>query len=107
MEPLMSRYTTRLLTLALVLCITSSSFAGPLATDPNAYNDGLIFWHGSTNYQGLDTFNQPTGLSGHVDWAVYPAGVVPAGLTGIGGYTPTPGEFLYTYQAYETGPADL
>ncbi|HEX3727956.1 MAG TPA: hypothetical protein VHV08_17010 [Pirellulales bacterium] len=75
-----------------------------MSTDSSSY---LGIWHGSTSYQGYDFNNQPTGLVGYIDWAVYAPGNVPAGLTGIAGWTPTPGEFVYAYQAYETGSAPM
>jgi hypothetical protein len=82
------------------------ALAGPLATDGTAISG----WHGSTPYQGYDAGNNPTGLVGYIDWAVYAPGHAPAGFTpDVGnGYTgATSGEYLYTYQAYETGSANL
>jgi hypothetical protein len=54
-------------------------------------------WHGSTDYS--NTF----GLEGFIDWAVWAPGTFP----GFAGYTPTPGEYVYTYQAAEEGTAAL
>jgi hypothetical protein len=84
---------------ALALSVVPA-IAGPLSTDPNAYNDGSTIWHGST------PFSNGT-LVGYVDWAVYDPAHAPAGLVGLAGYLPTPGEMLYTYQVFETGAAAL
>src|SRR4051794_25081179 len=73
--------------------------AGVLATDVSSY---LGIWHGSTPFQGFDTSNNPTGLSGHIDWAVYGPGTFPGAF---GGYAPTPFEFVYAYQVFTTGTA--
>lgn len=79
------------------LC-AAPAVAGPLAGDTTTYQ---TIWHGSTPY------NSGTGLVGYIDWAVYAPNTVPAGFAGVGGYSVTPNEFLYAYQAYETGPALL
>src|SRR5689334_17680036 len=73
--------------------------AGVLATDGSSY---LGIWHGSTPFQGFDTFNNPTALAGQVDWAVYAPGAFPGAF---GGYAPTPGEFVYAYQVFTTDTA--
>lgn len=102
----MSRFITSLLLGAVALCATTA-IAGPLATDPAAYFDGSFTWHNSTPYQGYNDYptnTSPSGLTGSIDWAVYAPGTFPAGYLG---YTPTPGEFVYAYQAYETGSAPL
>jgi hypothetical protein len=71
---------------------------GPLATAPGVYVDGFAnVWHGSTDY------GNAFGLEGFVDWAVWAPGTFP----GFSGYTPTPGEYVYTYQAAEEGTAAL
>jgi hypothetical protein len=54
-------------------------------------------WHGSTPY--INAF----GLSGFVDWAVWAPNTFPA----FGGYAPTAGEYVYTYQAAVEGSAAL
>jgi len=85
---------------ALFLC-AAPALAGPLATDGTSYQG---VWHGSTSYVG----NPPSGgLAGYIDWAVYAPGVFPAGFAGVAGYVPTPGEYMYAYQGYETGAASL
>ncbi len=72
--------------------------AGPLATAPGVYVDGFAnVWHGSTGYSNV------SGLSGFVDWAVW----APDTFPGFAGYTPTPGEYIYTYQAAVEGTAAL
>ncbi len=72
--------------------------AGPLATAPGVYVDGMAnVWHGSTPYSNA------FGLSGFVDWAVWAPGTFP----GFGGYAPTAGEYVYTYQAAVEGSAFL
>jgi hypothetical protein len=72
--------------------------AGPLSTDTTSYQ---TVWHGSTTYVGSPASG---GLAGHIDWAVYAPGVFPAGYAG---YVPSPPEYLYAYQGFETGPAAL
>lgn len=82
---------------AALLC--GSALAGPLATDPNAYFDGTTLWRGQT------TITDGFILTGVVDWCVYtPAGWASAGW---GGYTPTPGEFVYAYQVENTDVAPI
>jgi hypothetical protein len=94
----MTQYSTRILPFfALALLVAAPAIAGPLSTDPGAYNDGSTIWHGST------PFSSGT-LVGKIDWAVYAPGSAPAGLAG---YLPTLGEYVYTYQAFETGAASL
>ena len=102
----MSRFITSLLLGAVALCATTA-IAGPLATDPAAYFDGAFTWHSTTPYQGYNDYptnTSPSGLTGTIDWAVYAPGTFPAGYLG---YTPTPGEFVYAYQAIQSGPAPL
>ncbi|MEX2113484.1 MAG: hypothetical protein WD845_09875 [Pirellulales bacterium] len=71
---------------------------GPLATAPGVYVDGFAnVWHGSTPY------SNPFGLSGFVDWAVWAPGTFP----GFSGYSPTAGEYVYTYQAAVEGSVAL
>ena len=94
----MSRSATRSLICALaILFSATSALAGPLA------GDGTSIWHSSTTFgSGSDP------LQGYVDYAVYAAGVAPAGFTPIGPYTgPTASEYLYTYQVHVTGTAPL
>jgi hypothetical protein len=93
----MSGYASRTLSsaLALLLC-AAPALAGPLAVD------GTSIWHASTTFgSGADD------LQGHVDYAVYGPGTLPAGFAPVGAYVPTPGEYLYTYQVYVTGTAPL
>ncbi len=94
--------TTSLLVCALAFCAAPALAGplplGPLATAPGVYVDGSSnVWHGSTPY--ANSF----GLSGFVDWAVWAPGTFPA----FSGYTPTAGEYIYTYQAAEEGTASL
>jgi hypothetical protein len=66
------------------------------------YVDGLFnVWHGSTVFD--NGFSPPDDLSGFVDWAVWAPGTFPA----FTGYIPTPGEYVYTYQAAVEGEAAL
>jgi len=88
-----------LLSCAVGLCATQA-LAGPLAIDTTA----LAGFHNSTPYQGYDLAHNPTGLTGTIDYAVYGPGNYPVGFLG---YTPTAGDYVYTYQAYETGTAPL
>jgi len=96
----MSHLKTRFLACALALCVTPA-LAGTLASDGSSY---LGVWHGNTGFQGFDLLSQPTGLTGSIDWAVYAPGTFPVGFLG---YTPSPGEYVYAYQAFETGVAPL
>jgi hypothetical protein len=89
------------LLLLIVLLYAAPGMAGPLATDATSYQTS---WHGSTSYVGSPVSG---GLAGYIDWAVYAPGVFPAGYAGVAGFVPSPGEYLYAYQAYETGPAAL
>ena len=94
----MNHFKSTLVACALALCATQA-FAGPL--DPLAADTTAIM-HGTTHFQGFDNqpIPQPTNLVGDVDWAVYAPGTFPAGFA-AGGYTPTPGDFVYTYQVHE------
>src|SRR5438105_425285 len=84
---------------AVLCCATGSLFAGPLASYPNAYNDGSTTWHGSS------AFSDPAdNLSGFVDWAVFASGQFPGAFSG---YTATAGDFTYTYQVYVTDTAPV
>ena len=83
-----------LLACALALCATQA-FAGPLAVDTTA----LPGWHSTASYSNTH------GLVGTIDYAVWAPGTFPVG--NFGPYVPTPGDFVYTYQAFETGTADL
>ena len=95
----MSRFQAFLLA-CVVICCPTTSLAG-LATDPSAFIDGSLFqWHGSTGYESVE---EPS-LNGYVEWAVFAPGAFPGGYAG---YVPTPGEFVYTYQVFEVGPAPL
>ena len=96
----MKHYTRCLGACALTL-YASFALAGTLASDVSSY---LGIWHGSTPFQGYDLSNNPTGLSGRIEWAVYAPGTFPAGFLG---YTPTSGEAVYAYQAFVDGPAPL
>jgi hypothetical protein len=72
----------------------SQALAGPLAIDTTA----IAGFHNSS------PFSNAFHLAGSVDYAVYAPGTFPAGFLG---YTPTPGDYVYAYQAHETGSADL
>jgi len=100
----MNRSIICLLSCAAALC-AAPALAGPLATEPNAYVNGFGTWHGSTAFQGFDLFNNPTDLTGSIDWVVFAPGVFQT--LGYAGYAPTPGEYVYAYQGNETGNAPL
>jgi hypothetical protein len=105
----MNRSRIYLLAFAVALC-AAPVLAGPLATEPNAYVNGFGTWHGSTNYQGYDDFptNTPgheTQLIGHIDWVVFAPNVF--NTLGYAGYVAPAGEYVYAYQATETGSAPL
>ena len=74
--------------------LVASAAAGPLATHPDAFDDGSKVWAGST------LFDSATGVSGRVDWAVFAPGLFPYAGSG---YTPTPGEYVYAYQFHNDG----
>lgn len=113
----MTRNKTCLFAMALTLCV-SPCLAGTLETDPAAYIDGSNpQWHGSTDYQAFDEFDQPTELYGHVDWAVYAPGTFPSSaLAGYVGWSDTgattsysinASHFIYAYQIFEEGTDPL
>jgi hypothetical protein len=77
--------------LGVFLC--GSVVAGPLATDPNAWNDGTTTWCGTTSVQSFEG-----DLKATIDYCVYRWDAYPGT-----DYTPTPGEFVYAYQVYVTG----
>src|SRR3954453_22813168 len=100
----MNRSIICLLSCAAALC-AAPALAGPLATEPNAYVNGFGTWHGSTAFQGVDLFNNPTDLTGSIDWVVFAPGVFQT--LGYAGYAPTPGEYVYAYQGNGTGNAPV
>ena len=93
--------------LALVLVLTSSALAGPLAMDTNAYDDGSVVWRGATtmSYQKLNG----SWLTGDVDFCVYRGSDFTYGsyTTDSGTYTPSAGEFVYAYQVYSAGDIEI
>jgi hypothetical protein len=90
----MNRSATIVLVGAVVLC-EMQALAGPLAIDTTS----MAGWHGSTPYANA------YGLIGAVEFAVWAPGTFPVG--NFAGYIPTPGDYVYTYQAFETGAAAL
>jgi hypothetical protein len=84
--------------LFLTFC-TTQALSGPL--DPLAADTTAIL-HGSTPFlSSINPFNnQQPNLVGSVDWAVYAPGTFPASFA-AGGYSPTPGDYVYTYQVHE------
>lgn len=99
----MIRINTTVLFCTLAL-VAAPAVGGPLAVDTNTV-DGI--WHGSTGFQGYNdppANTDPSGLTGYLDWAVYAPDTFPGGFSG---YSPTAGEYVYVYQAYETGAAPL
>ena len=98
----MSYHFSRVLASALVFCATPA-FAGTLASD---FSSLLGDWNGTTSFQGYLTDGiTKTGLTGTIDYAVYTADQFNANFPNSG-YTPT-STYVYTYQAFETGPAPL
>ena len=80
----------KLATLTIVtLLLSGAASAGSLNGHPDAWSG----WTGST------AFDNGTGLSGYVDWAVFGPGDFP-----YSGYSPTAGELTYAYQVFSTGP---
>jgi hypothetical protein len=68
---------------------------GPLSNDTNA----IPGWSNTVDFANTH------GLSGTIEFAVWAPGSFPVG--NFLGYTPTPGDYVYTYQAHEAGTADL
>jgi hypothetical protein len=102
---------TRIKTASLFLCalalLVTPALGGPLATAPGVYFDGFMTWHGSSAFQGYydPPFNtDPSNLTGTVDWAVWAPNTFPGGFSG---YTPTAGEYVYTYQINVVGTAPV
>ena len=99
----MSCFKTCLLACAVSCCAATAS-AGVLS----GFAGALL--SGSTPYQGYADypFNTiPTNLTGYIDYAVFSPGSFPTGLGQFSGYTPTAGQFVYTYQLFETGTAPV
>ncbi len=95
----MIHHITRVLASALVLCATPA-LAGTLASDSSSV---LGVWNGSTGFQGYLTDGiTKTGLTGTIDYAVYTEAQFNLNFPGSG-YAPT-AAYVYTYQAFETGP---
>ena len=82
------------ISLVAVMLLSGAVFAGALADDPLAYNDGTTVWPGSTPFVNAEG----SGLEGYVDWAVYAPGVFP-----YSGYDATANEMVYAYQIFNTG----
>jgi hypothetical protein len=104
----MNRNIARILSCVLALSATPV-FAGALASDPNSY---LGAWSGSTSFQGYDYSVDPpvaSNLIGYVDYAVYAPGQFALSFPGsaYNGFAPTNTEYVYAYQAFETGSAPL
>ena len=76
--------------------MSATALAGPLAGDGNAYNDGATTWTGSV-------LMSSDGLTVTVDYCVYAPGAFTYAGAGLGGWTPTPGEMVYAYQADSAG----
>jgi len=80
--------------LACVLAFSAThALAGPLANDTTS----IAGFHGSVGFSNIH------GLAGVIDYAVWAPGTW--ATTGFSGFTAT--DYVYTYQAYVTGPADL
>lgn len=81
---------------ALLICgllfTATPAFAGPL----DGHASAIPAFTGSTSFAS-------GSLTGYVDYAVF----LPDDWPGYAGYTPTPGEVVYTYQVYVTGTAPL
>jgi hypothetical protein len=87
----MSRMKTSLLACVLACC-ASHALAGPLAIDTTA----MPGWHGTTSYSNIH------GLVGTIDYAVWAPGTFPGIFAGF-----SASDYVYAYQAHETGFADL
>lgn len=86
-----------ILGLVAFLAVSGTLHAGVLADDTAAYTDGEGF-----QWKGTSVFDSGVTLQVTVDWAVYAPGDFH-----FDGYTPTPGEFVYAYQADITGTSVL
>jgi len=80
-----------------------SAHAGPLSSDPNAYNDGTLIWRGTSS------LTNSSGLSADVDWCVFGPGAYPGtaytyGFPAVPPHSePAADEFVYAYQLTVTG----
>jgi PEP-CTERM motif len=91
----------RLVATLLIFSISPSclpALAGPLAMDTTA----MAGFHGTTHFQGFDLSNNPTGLTGTVDYAVWAPGTFPGAFAGF-----SASDYVYAYQVHETGTALL
>jgi hypothetical protein len=89
-----------LASLAIVGLLSASASAGPLVGTGLSYKDSVK----PAGWEGTGTFTKnsvPPGtrLYGTVEWAVF-TGANFSSLFPSSGYTPTPGELVYTYQIY-------
>ncbi len=82
------------------MTFSATADAGLLNGHASAFNDGngplAGAWTGST------AFDNGTGLSGIIDWAVFAPGDFP-----YAGYTPTAGELTYAFQVFSTGISSI
>jgi hypothetical protein len=85
----------------IVLLVGGSAHAGVLNGNLLAYDDNTGPGPGGS-WSGTSPFASD-GLQGYVDWAVFTEANFNL-LFGGGGYTPTPGELVYTHQIFTTGP---
>jgi hypothetical protein len=92
----MNHTKVRLLLPVLLLC-AFPLLAGQLPTDPNGLGG---VYQGSATYQGY-TEAGPSNLHGTIEFSVFAPGQAPVGFSSYPGYDP--GQFLYTYQLFETG----
>jgi hypothetical protein len=90
---------------AIVTLIATTASAGVLGT-------GLSYADATkpAGWEGTKHFSQAvTGglLAGDLDWAVFTASNFNSLFTGDNGYTPTPGELVYTYWLHNTGTVNM
>ncbi|MBI3836747.1 MAG: PEP-CTERM sorting domain-containing protein [Planctomycetia bacterium] len=82
----------------LVALCAPQAFAGPLAIETAS----IAGFHGTTLYQAYDLNNNPTGLFGAIDYAVWSPGTFPASYSNF-----SASDYVYAYQVRETGPEFL
>jgi hypothetical protein len=90
------RFTTIATVILAIGLLASSASAGLLGT-------GLSFYDGTKTWEGTSHYANAYGLSGDFDWAVFTANNYSSLFPPSQGYTPTPGELVYTYQIHN-GP---
>ena len=74
------------------------SASADMVTTGTPYYDGVTTWRGTSTF----SYAPDPVLDGYVEWAVFAPGQFP-----FSNYTPTPGEYTYVYQLYNTASAAI